>query len=969
MKTTDKTGSRGFAGKMFLGGVLIYLLAVLPFLIRYKGLFFYYGDYNVQQVPFLIFAHRAVRRGRFFWNPLVDLGGNMAGTFAFYLWGSPFFWLTIPFPEAWLPYMMPGLMALKYGTAAATAGSWIRTQTRSDRAAALGGLLYAFCGFQACNIVFQHFHDATAFFPLYLLAFDRFIEAGKTGDLPPVALAGSGPAAMAGVTSAAVSGRGDPAEADVRVKNLVDTRFFTPVPVPRAQAPVIASEKPVPGFLLALPLFRAACSERVEKRKKESRRSLFDRYGFVLMTAWMSVINYYFFFGQVIFFVLYYFVRRGVRLARAEGIRALAAELARILAGGLTGLLLAAFFLVQSAGGILGNTRVGEVLSGYDLIAYQDSTTPLAILKTFFMVPDLVARGTLFTSDNIRNGSLGFYLPCFAMAGVFAFWILRRRSWKKILLAVLAVMAFVPVLNASFSAFNSNFYVRWFYMPVLLCACMTAEALEEEESAAFTRGAVLSLACTALFILFCFLPVQEDGKWSLTAICENRKLLTTEIEATLLGAASLAAVVFLKRRRPDMSACVFAENPAGPGSGPDREEAEAGIEETAGEEAGAEAATIEKAEKKEPAGAEAGGQEAAGKGSYAGPPARPGLPRLLFSAGTLCLLLTVVCCISSTQAVLHNGTSLISYSGYEKWKKQMLGPGPLAGLDGDPAAGAEGEGTFCRVETDSTSTNYEMVWGYPTMHCFESTVHPSIFRWYRGIGMIRTVESTLPEERIGARAVMSVRYDLKNTLVKKSDADGEGEHLQGYSLISDDAGYDVYETENFIPMGFSFDRYMTEENYDRLENGPVSDRVLVRDIVLSEEMADKYGDLLEEDTDTVPGEMPYWEFAQNCRERAASACTDFAFDSRGFSATAQMERANLLLFSIPYDKGFSATIDDRPAEVERADFGLTAIFVPEGAHEIRVTYLPAGFVPCCAVSALTALALAAHALYTTRRGR
>ncbi len=28
----------------------------------------------------------------------------------------------------------------------------------------------------------------------------------------------------------------------------------TPVPVPRAQAPVIASEKPVPGFLLAVPL-------------------------------------------------------------------------------------------------------------------------------------------------------------------------------------------------------------------------------------------------------------------------------------------------------------------------------------------------------------------------------------------------------------------------------------------------------------------------------------------------------------------------------------------------------------------------------------------------------------------------------------------------------------------------------------------------------------------------------------------
>ena len=98
---------------VFWGGMLIYFLAVLPFLITHDGLFFYYGDYNVQQVPFLIFAHRAVRQGRLFWNPLVDLGGNMGGTFSFYLWGSPFFWLTIPFPEAWLPSMMPFLMALK----------------------------------------------------------------------------------------------------------------------------------------------------------------------------------------------------------------------------------------------------------------------------------------------------------------------------------------------------------------------------------------------------------------------------------------------------------------------------------------------------------------------------------------------------------------------------------------------------------------------------------------------------------------------------------------------------------------------------------------------------------------------------------------------------------------------------------------------------------------------------------------
>ena len=848
---------------VFWGGVLIYLLAVLPFLISHKGLFFYYGDYNVQQVPFLIFAHRAVRQGRFFWNPLVDLGGNMTGTFAFYLWGSPFFWLTIPFPENWLVHIMPAIMALKYGTASASSYAWLRTQTRTARAAVLGSMLYAFSGFQACNIVFQHFHDVTAFFPLYLLAFDRFVQGRRESDR-----AGFG---------------------------------------------------------------HAVYASRIARNRGAKRGAPKGLLGFILMTALMSVINYYFFFGQVVFFVLYYFVRWGIRLARAEGPATVAFEILRILAAGLTGLMLSAFFLVQSIGGIIGNTRISKVLDGYDLIIYPDSSTPMAILKTFFMVPDLIARGTLFTNDNIRNGSLGFYLPCFAMAGVFAFWMLRRHSWKKTLLAVFAVMAFVPVLCSVFSAFNSNFYVRWFYMPVLLCACMTAEAMEEEDSRIFTRGVMINTALTAMFILFCFLPVQKNGKWLWDQVGNNRGLLMTEIRATLLGAALLLVIVCLKRR----SGNIFC---------------------------------------------------------------RSGI----LSTGNVCILLTIICCIISTAAVVDNGSSLISYTGFEKWKRQMLTERPLlyevpesltesqsesqtedqpeiqsksqtearAESQSESPSGSLPQGPvpgldapFSRVETDSTSTNYEMVWGYPTMHCFESTVHPSIFTWYRGIGMIRTVESTLPLERIGARALMSVRYYIENTLVTPDKSYTDQGGMEGYSLLNGEKGYQVYETENYIPMGFCFDRYMSEENYDKIENGTISDRVLVKDIILSDEMIRKYGSYLTEDTDTAPGEMPYWMFRSYCADRAASACTDFAFDRNGYHATARMASDNLLLFSVPYDRGFTATVDGKPAEVERADFGLSAVFVPAGEHEIRVTYLPFGFRQALIVSLATAAGLVMYLIY------
>ena len=192
------------------------------------------------------------------------------------------------------------------------------------------------------------------------------------------------------------------------------------------------------------------------------------------------------------------------------------------------------------------------------------------------------------------------------MAGVFAYWMLRRRSWKKTLVTVLAVMAFVPVLNASFSAFNSNLHTLVFSMPVLR-ACMTAEVLEEEDSTAFTRGTLLSLVCTALFILFCFLPVEDGGKWSFTAVCENRNLLTREIIATLFGSAVLLVILFVKRRCGNL----FAAKTAAAAETP-----EGGRPETPAKGAAFTAAGILK-------------------------------------PGTLCLALTIVCCITSTNGAFE----------------------------------------------------------------------------------------------------------------------------------------------------------------------------------------------------------------------------------------------------------------------------------------------------------------------------
>lgn len=154
---------------------------MLIFSIPQGGIFTYFGDYNYQQIPFYYHVHEAVREGRLMWDFTTDLGSDIMKSYTFYLTGSPFFWLTIPFPNASLPYLMLWFFSLKTAVAALTAYAYIRSFSSNTNACCLGGMLYAFSGFQLYNIMFNHFHDATAFFPLLLLASDKLFMERKKG--------------------------------------------------------------------------------------------------------------------------------------------------------------------------------------------------------------------------------------------------------------------------------------------------------------------------------------------------------------------------------------------------------------------------------------------------------------------------------------------------------------------------------------------------------------------------------------------------------------------------------------------------------------------------------------------------------------------------------------------------------------------------------------------------------------------
>ncbi len=150
------------------------VLSFLPFVLQGKGMFTLIDDFNEQQLTFSMAVQQVLKSeipGQWCWN--LDLGSSLINAFGFYNLGSPFFWLSCLFPIKAVPYLMAPLFVLKYMVAAVTAFYYIKRFTKTEKFAVIGALLYAFSGFQATNILYNHFHDVVAFFPLLLLGLEK----------------------------------------------------------------------------------------------------------------------------------------------------------------------------------------------------------------------------------------------------------------------------------------------------------------------------------------------------------------------------------------------------------------------------------------------------------------------------------------------------------------------------------------------------------------------------------------------------------------------------------------------------------------------------------------------------------------------------------------------------------------------------------------------------------------------------
>ena len=756
----------------------------LPFYILDGGFFHYAGDFNSQQISFYRYMNGFLKgagypdstfagapRNTFSWA--TDLGSGAMNAYSFYLYGSPFFWFSMLFPQRWLPYLMVPLLVLKFGVAGGGAFLYLRRYVKNENYAVLGACLYALSGFAVYNVFFNHFVDVVALFPYLLWALDEAIYENRHG-------------------------------------------LF--------------------AFLVAVNLLN----------------------------------NYFFFVGQVIFLCIYFVCKLTARDFRLTG-----RKFGHLLWESVLGVAMGCLLLFPAVLSLLQNPRTIDLSSGWGFLTYAKVQQYLAILLSWILPPDSPYLTSVWSEGVIKWTSMTAYLPLCSLAGAMAYWRSRKADSKKRIVAVCAVCALVPVLNSAFYALNSSYYARWYYMPTLILAAMTVNALEDQEIDldAPARGISWIMLAT---LVFAVVPVRDDTTetWSF-GVLKNPGQFFTVLGFGLLGLMLYRYLCGVWRQNSRF------------------------------------------------------------------------VQRMTAAVLVFACVFTMVHIGIGKFGQWHTDSDLVEQDTNALLLKNDLPEGDY------------------RIDTYKIHDNIGMWLDKSCLQYFGSTAAPSILSFYPGLGVKRDVRSEPEIANYALRGLLSVEY-LITTPEKRENFEDEAD--EGWTYLGDTDGYTLYRNDNYVPMGFTYDYYVTEATYEASVK-TLRSNLLMRALVLEDEDVEKYSSYLTELPDALLDDLHYDSYTQDCADRRAHSCSVFQMNNAGFHAEITLDKANLVFFSVPYDDGFTAYVNGEKTDILRVDEGLMAVLCPAGASSIDFVYQAAGLSASRVVTAVAIPVWVVYVAYFVRRKR
>lgn len=588
---------------------------------------------------------------------------------------------------------------------------------------------------------------------------------------------------------------------------------------------------------------------------------------FALTVCFMALLNYYFFAGQAVFCVIYFFVRFfDIKLVN------MLKKLLSVAFEAVMGFAMSAVFLLPVLVYLSASSKATGMIAPSDMLIYSDGFNYLKLIQSAFMLPDQFFFTSLFPSvDNVYpfgnlSASIAFYIPLFSMAGVISFAWARKKSWLTIIMVICGVMAFVPVLNQLFSALNSAYYVRWLYMPMLIACVMSLSALEEKIS--FKPGIITCTAVVFAMIIY-QLVVDTNGFISKVSQRTNFSVYQTMLHFAVTVLSLVLLIVIVKSKRD-----------------------------------------------------------------------KDFIPKLY--------IFSIIC----------------TYMCYGVMVQYLYSSIPSK--DANTAAFAFGEDLpeECREGNPRialSATNANLVWGADSPSHLNS-LHDEGFTQFlddSSLGYESGVYDRIAFDYKELCDLISVKYfaGLGKT----------GDKYDTFKKVGTMGEYVIYENPDYIPMGFVYDSMISRDAFLSIQDKKLKHLTYLKALVVADTSG--FSDILTDISDTAGEEISDDEYERLISDRRRSAAYSCEKTNNGLIAQIELEKENVVFFSVSYNDGWSAYVDGEKTDVYNVNNGCVGVRAQEGRHEIRLCYTVKGFTEGIVITSVSSVVLLVYAVVCSIRNK
>lgn len=259
----------------------------------------------------------------------------------------------------------------------------------------------------------------------------------------------------------------------------------------------------------------------------------------------------------------------------------------------------------------------------------------------------------------------------------------------------------------------------------------------------------------------------------------------------------------------------------------------------------------------------------------------------------------------------------------------------------------EKDPNFYRIEKNYTSgvaihqsTNDAKIQGYYGTRSYHSFNQLNYVKFLESVKLLRINDETSSRWLYGVLGSPLVQRlcNVKYFLAKGVEAASmRGANQDSLAMFRD---VKVFELKDNLPLGITFDQYIPEADYNKLDSLERQIAVL-QAVNVSKDFEQKLKSLSKITSPTVPAEGVTLVALKNWVDKLKQDTLQItSFTDNLIKGKVQVDNSKILFFAIPFDKGWSAKVDGKETPIEKVDAGLMGVLLEKGNHEVELQFAP-----------------------------